>query len=107
VVTVCFQVDKVTWTGQPQPVAKVAAGKDPVPAPKPCATVIDKRDDDGTKNVSAAEQEASKLVRNAQATTIAKLRVLYLRKAVALVPTNKHYRSLLEAAQRGQQKPAP
>ncbi len=97
VVTICYQVDKVAWQSEPQAVAK--DGTAPAPAPKPCPTVIDKRDDDGTKTVSAAEQKASKMVRMAQASTIAKLRLLYLRKAVALVPANKHYRALLEAAQ--------
>ncbi len=103
--TVCYQADKVAWRGEPTPVGKSDAAPQPLKAP--CPTVIKKRDDDGTKNVSAAEQKASRLVRNAQATTIPKLRVLYLRKAVGLVPGNKHYRTLLEAAQREQAKPSP
>ena len=97
----CYQDDKEIWRDPPRPVGAAAT------AARPCPKVMVVAADDGTKKVSAAEQDASRLVRNAQATHIPRLRVLYLRKAVALVPDNKHYRSLLEAAEAAQARPAP
>ena len=46
-----------------------------------------------------AQKQASKMASLAQKSTNAKLKVLYLQKAVKADPKNAHYRSLLEIAQ--------
>ncbi|GEM_PF-3054960 len=86
---VCMQADEETWKATPQKVAGSAM---------PCAVTQQKKKQTGIKQVSAAEQKASKLVHLAQSTTKLSLRVRYLQKAVSLVPANAHYRQLLDAA---------
>lgn len=85
--TTCNQRDKAVWTVKP--------GEK---APGACPTEMPDREDDGTRAVSDAEQKASRLVHNAQAAANPKLKLMYLKKAVELVPDNKNYRALLDAA---------
>jgi len=70
---------------RPEAPAKVEA-----PRPPPVAS-----GDDG----SPAQQEASKMASLAQKANKAKLKVLYLQKAVKLDPSNGTYKSLLKAAE--------
>lgn len=75
------------------PAEKPAApAKVEAPAPRPPAAASN---DEGTP----AQQEASKMASLAQKANKAKLKVLYLQKAVKLDPGNGTYKSLLKAAE--------
>ncbi len=63
-------------------------------APRPDARPVEKPVDDG----NSASQEASKFAALAQKASKAKLKVLYLQKAVKLDPANAGYKSQLKAA---------
>lgn len=109
VALICYQLDKEAWRAESPAMAAAymanqatptgAATPKGAPNARPCPTSFVAAQEDGTKTVSDAESKASRLVRNAQSTTIVRLKVLYLRKAAALVPTNKQYRIMLEAAE--------
>ena len=76
-----------------KPKAAVKASTKSAAAAKPAAGT------GGTKPQTPAQVKASKMASLAQKSTNAKLKVLYLQKAVKADPKNTHYRSLLEIAQ--------
>jgi len=84
--------------------AKKAAAKKPA-AKKPAAKTTKKKASTGSKPMTAAQKRASKMASLAQKSTNAKLKVLYLKKAVKSDPKNAHYKRLLELA-RGELKAA-
>ena len=64
-----------------------------------CSTKLkEKPIGDGTSKVSDDHQTASKMVRLAQQTKNQKLKLMYLKKAVLLYPSNKRYVNLLKSA---------
>lgn len=85
----CMNDGKVVW----QEAFAATEGK-----ANPCAVTRTKQTGDGTTTVSDNDEKASKLVALSQKATKTKLKVMYLQKAVQLVPGNKQYQQLLEAA---------
>ncbi len=83
-----------------KPVAEKPAAEKPAAKPEAPAKVEAPRPPPASSDEgSPAQQEASKMAALAQKANKAKLKVLYLQKAVKLDPSNGTYKSLLKAAE--------